>query len=356
MARRANKGRVDGGPLLLIVIVAMFVIPAVLTFAVYAVIVGIIGLIIFEIKTGRRPSVTRASEFYSAEDCSLLDSLMQEQDQLRDRKARIYWDADQLRLLRRSQDPRRFDERSSLAKRLNAKLVKLDNEFAKIISNVEMLRSKIWERHDAWLKQFEHWRFWSSGRLAFRVALLAYVVLVAALFAFNPQWVQNFSDTVSRYVSFPAMALHGYYGAVVTASGISAALGAFTWLFAFRHMDKHLPDEQDFYTKWFKGDSREWLDNFVDSYWEYDRENEEEHEFADRDLDWDEQSGDQLTWYEALGVTSNASLDEIKAAYKEQIKQYHPDRVAALGPKLKALAELETKALNAAYEEALKRA
>jgi len=356
MTRRANKG--DPGLVLLGIFVAMVVIPAILpailTFAVYSVTVGVIGLIIFEIKTDRRPSVTTATEFYSAEDCSTLDSLMQQQDQLWERKARIYRDANQLGLLRTSQDPRRFDERRSLAKRFNAKLVKLDNEFATIISNVETLRSEIRDRCDAWSNQFEHWRFWSSGRLAFRVALVAYVVLVATLVVFNPSWVQNFSDTVSRYFLFPVTTFHDYYGAVVIASGVSAAVGALAGLFTFDHMDNRLPDEHDFYTKWFVGDSGEWLDKFVNSYWEYDHEDEEEHEFADGDPDWDGQSAEQLTWYEVLGVTPNASLTEIKDAYKEQIKQYHPDRVAALGPKLKALAEQETKALNAAYEEALK--
>jgi hypothetical protein len=58
-------------------------------------------------------------------------------------------------------------------------------------------------------------------------------------------------------------------------------------------------------------------------------------------------------WHEILGVQPNASVEEIKSAWKTRLKEYHPDHVAALGPKLKELAEEETKTLNAAYETAM---
>ena len=59
-------------------------------------------------------------------------------------------------------------------------------------------------------------------------------------------------------------------------------------------------------------------------------------------------------WKEMLGVTDDASIEEIKAAWKTRMKEYHPDRVQTLGPKLKELAEAETKRLNEAYQAALK--
>ena len=34
---------------------------------------------------------------------------------------------------------------------------------------------------------------------------------------------------------------------------------------------------------------------------------------------------DQLNYYELLGVKENASFDEIKSAYKNQMKKWHPD-------------------------------
>jgi curved DNA-binding protein CbpA len=55
-----------------------------------------------------------------------------------------------------------------------------------------------------------------------------------------------------------------------------------------------------------------------------------------------------------LGVAPGASAEEIRSAYQKLIQQYHPDRVAGMGPELRELAEQRTKELNAAYD-ALKR-
>ena len=53
--------------------------------------------------------------------------------------------------------------------------------------------------------------------------------------------------------------------------------------------------------------------------------------------------------HEVLGVPPGASADEIRAAYQKLVHQYHPDRVADMGPELRELAEKRTKELNAAY-------
>jgi DnaJ-domain-containing protein 1 len=58
-------------------------------------------------------------------------------------------------------------------------------------------------------------------------------------------------------------------------------------------------------------------------------------------------------WYLVLGVSPWATADEIKEAYKAQIKQSHPDRVHGMSSVFRELAEAETKRLNAAYEEGL---
>ena len=64
------------------------------------------------------------------------------------------------------------------------------------------------------------------------------------------------------------------------------------------------------------------------------------------------ESADQ-EWFEVLKVSKNASVDEIQAAYKTLIRQYHPDKVATLGEELQALAEEKSKAINAAYQAGL---
>jgi len=52
--------------------------------------------------------------------------------------------------------------------------------------------------------------------------------------------------------------------------------------------------------------------------------------------------------YEVLGVSKNASQDEIKSAYRKLAKQYHPDRY--VGNPLSDLAAEKFKEINEAYE------
>jgi DnaJ like chaperone protein len=56
-----------------------------------------------------------------------------------------------------------------------------------------------------------------------------------------------------------------------------------------------------------------------------------------------------------FGLSVTATLDEIKAAYRLRMKQYHPDRYADRGEEWRKWAEEKTKALNAAYEKLLER-
>jgi DnaJ-domain-containing protein 1 len=50
-----------------------------------------------------------------------------------------------------------------------------------------------------------------------------------------------------------------------------------------------------------------------------------------------------------LGLADNSSPDEIKSAYRKKMREYHPDKVANLGIKLKEIADGETKRINSAY-------
>jgi DnaJ-domain-containing protein 1 len=62
----------------------------------------------------------------------------------------------------------------------------------------------------------------------------------------------------------------------------------------------------------------------------------------------------QATWFEVLGVQPTASIDEIKAAFRQRARQYHPDRVEGLGPELREIAEKRMKQLNEAYNCAVR--
>lgn len=57
--------------------------------------------------------------------------------------------------------------------------------------------------------------------------------------------------------------------------------------------------------------------------------------------------------YEILGVKENASSEEIKKAYREKVKQYHPDQYG--DNPLKDLAEDKLREVNEAYDSLMKK-
>jgi hypothetical protein len=56
--------------------------------------------------------------------------------------------------------------------------------------------------------------------------------------------------------------------------------------------------------------------------------------------------------HDILGVKRGASMDEIKKAYREQIKKFHPDKVESLklGPEYRSMFEEKTMEIQKAYE------
>lgn len=54
--------------------------------------------------------------------------------------------------------------------------------------------------------------------------------------------------------------------------------------------------------------------------------------------------------HEVLEIRVGATREQIIAAYREQVKSYHPDKAAQASPKIVKLAEEKTKQINAAYE------
>ncbi|MCR4586466.1 MAG: DnaJ domain-containing protein [Lachnospiraceae bacterium] len=55
--------------------------------------------------------------------------------------------------------------------------------------------------------------------------------------------------------------------------------------------------------------------------------------------------------YEVLGVSRNASDDEVKKAYRELLRKYHPDNFAGTQNPLASLAEEKFKEVQEAYNE-----
>ncbi len=59
--------------------------------------------------------------------------------------------------------------------------------------------------------------------------------------------------------------------------------------------------------------------------------------------------------YEVLGVRRQASIDDIKSAYRKLAAKYHPDKVVHLGDEFRTLAEQKFKEIQEAYQELVDR-
>ena len=64
---------------------------------------------------------------------------------------------------------------------------------------------------------------------------------------------------------------------------------------------------------------------------------------------------DLMHHYALLGVSPKESDVAPKSAWRKLVSEYHPDKVATLGPELRELAEQKTKQINGAYRAIMER-
>jgi DnaJ like chaperone protein len=74
-----------------------------------------------------------------------------------------------------------------------------------------------------------------------------------------------------------------------------------------------------------------------------------ENDFKSRDPD----AENSTAWdpHRILGIEPDASVEQIKHAYRELASKYHPDKLEHLGDEFKALAEKRFKEIQKAYQE-----
>lgn len=66
---------------------------------------------------------------------------------------------------------------------------------------------------------------------------------------------------------------------------------------------------------------------------------------------WRDPATSAIDPYQILEVDSQASDDDIEAAYRRQIAQYHPDKVAGAAKEIRELADKRASEINAAYDQ-----
>ena len=346
--------------MVIILIVIPFLLSAIVTFGTYCWLIAlIVGQRYLAAHLPTRPAQANAAELVSSKEQSALDAGLRHLEELFPLRERVFAKALALGLTTRTNEPTRFDERWSHAKQVNAKLASLEEEYRRQHVGIQELRIKVLERRDRWATEFRTWRTLTSADTGLALATRSYfatagVLLVIALIL-NPAWVQGVAN--SGYVWFTVPALSRIYGPLVVAFVVSLLLGLGRWFMTYRGIDDSLLGAKEFEERWARHEGSRSAHEFEQAYWTSSQtsDDEEDAELADGDRDSDEGERREQTCYEILGVNAHATAEEINRAYREQIRQYHPDRVAALGPKLMEVAERESKLLNVARKEALAR-
>lgn len=72
---------------------------------------------------------------------------------------------------------------------------------------------------------------------------------------------------------------------------------------------------------------------------------------SSRSVGGDEARAGQFDPYEVLGIARGASQKDIRRAYHEQLRRYHPDRVDDLGDELQKVAHQRTLDIRRAWDE-----
>jgi hypothetical protein len=84
---------------------------------------------------------------------------------------------------------------------------------------------------------------------------------------------------------------------------------------------------------------------------ERERQEQEDRARCDKNSEHERAGGENgFDPYQILRITRGASKEEIKAAYFNLIKQYHPDKVSHLGQEFQKLADEKAQLMNRAYQ------
>tara|TARA_B100001250_G_scaffold161788_1_gene138968 strand:- start:718 stop:1083 length:366 start_codon:yes stop_codon:yes gene_type:complete len=76
---------------------------------------------------------------------------------------------------------------------------------------------------------------------------------------------------------------------------------------------------------------------------EYEERNQDDKEIKER-------KNSEVYYGKLLGLKGSVSIEDIHKAYRNKIKEYHPDKIATMADELKELALKRTKEINEAYK------
>ncbi len=233
----------------------------------------------------------------------------------------------------------RYRRRRLLREKFGEELEDIEAYEKHLRSIIVRLRSKPLQRLRCWLHV-------CSAKLAFRRSLTAYAV-ICCVGLVELHCLQQLLLSDDMDASFAALSRwEDLHGPMVYANWIAAGLMVATWPAVYLYRRAELNRIHRMQLRLCKRFAAADPDRLIE---ELDAE-----DICEEPLQpYEDIAQPEGTCFDVLGVSPTATLEEVKEAYRERIKQIHPDRVQGMSSAFTALAEAETKKLNVAYQEAL---
>jgi len=244
----------------------------------------------------------------------------------------------------------RFDNRSRLGKQINASLDQQESERDHLLQSIDAKRREQYRNIKAFNTVFRLWR-WRA--VLFKAAVASIVIAGVLLLALTlcglmgvkwalaiglggSQFNIYMNYMVFVYIWYTALAFSSIYYSR-NLSDQSMGPGWTTWLAVRSKWDPDFAELR----------ARYWSETASTSREEFRSQGESSEAEAPK-----AEENSVAGWRSILEVTPWATVEDVKAAYRQAMKGYHTDRVVGLGEKIQAVAEAESKKLNAAYAEA----
>lgn len=220
------------------------------------------------------------------------------------------------------------------------------DELEDLQAHAELLHETIARLKRRPLQRLGSWIHLISSKSALGRALAVHVVgFVLLLIAFHvpeqPAWADELTTGVTNALAWYPIDERFFYANAV-AAGFAAAAAPVFYLVRWARLRRQYGCEFCAFKELARSDPSQVIGQL-----QVDQADGAAPQPADLEV------GADRTWFAVLGLSSSATIEEVKEAYKRLVKQNHPDRVHGMSPAFRKLAEAETKKLNAALRQAL---
>jgi DnaJ domain len=245
-----------------------------------------------------------------------------------------------------------FRGRAEFRSKFGVELAELDRYARDLRSTIMRLRGRPIQRFKSWIHVV-------SSQSALGRALCCYCAILALMIAasYCPEplpWLAQTGASLGAFAQWQAFEGQAFEGRLLVANSMAAGFLAIAMppLYLARRVQLYRWNKRQVQSlrEFAAADPEQSINQRQDG--------DETAEAATQDADEEgppvapEMPGESA-WFDVLGVSSSATINDVKQAYKALVKRSHPDRVHDMSPVFRELAEAETKRINIAYAEAL---